>query len=359
MHRGMLFAGVAAIAGALAFNPTAEAQSVDLSSPEMIVPFSEGGGTGTLARFFQPYIQKYLPDNAALKITYMPGGSCSKGGNYFEERAPNDGSMIFFHSGSCSFPWLLGDPRHKFNLDEWRPFLATPVGGVVYINPDFGVLEPAQIPELRDEKFIFGSQGPTSLDLIPVLGFEKLGLNVEPVFGLGGRGDGRLMFERGEVNIDYQVTAAYLKSVVPMVEEGRAAPLMTWGMVNSVGDIIRDPTFPHMPTYREVYKILNGEHPSGPWWNAWKAFFVAGYPAQKALWLPADAPDEALAQWTEVAQKLAEDPEFVEASKDFGNYRLYVGEDAVNLTKIGTNVDPEAKEWILTWLKDRFDITIN
>ena len=47
------------------------------------------------------------------------------------------------------------------------------------------------------------------------------GMRVEPVFGIKGRGDGRLMFERGEANIDYQTTSGYLSGTAPLVEEGR------------------------------------------------------------------------------------------------------------------------------------------
>jgi len=43
---------------------------------------------------------------------------------------------------------------------------------------------------------------------------------VEPVFGIEGRGDGRLMFERSEANIDYQTSSSYLSGVSPLVEDG-------------------------------------------------------------------------------------------------------------------------------------------
>jgi hypothetical protein len=51
--------------------------------------------------------------------------------------------------------------------------------------------------------------------------FRLLGFDVQYVFGFQGRGDGRLAFERGETNIDYQTSSAYIRNVVPLVEEGR------------------------------------------------------------------------------------------------------------------------------------------
>ena len=79
--------------------------------------------------------------------------------------------------------------------------------------------------DLSEEFFLYGSQGATTLDLVPLLAFKMLGLQVDPVFGVEGRGDGRLMFERGEANIDYQTSSAYIRSVQPMVDAGMAVPM--------------------------------------------------------------------------------------------------------------------------------------
>ena len=43
-----------------------------------------------------------------------------------------------------------------------------------------------------------------------------------------GRGAGRVAYEQGEVNVDYQTTPAYLKSVRPMVKSGKAVMLFSW-----------------------------------------------------------------------------------------------------------------------------------
>ena len=37
------------------------------------------------------------------------------------------------------------------------------------------------------------------------------------------------MFESGEATIDYQTSAAYLKNSVPLVEQGKAVVMMSWG----------------------------------------------------------------------------------------------------------------------------------
>ena len=118
------------------------------------------------------------------------------------------------------------------------------------------------------------------------------------MFGIKGRGDGRLMFERGEANIDYQTSSSYLSGVTPLVEAGTAVPWFSFGALDADGNIVRDPTFPDMPTFKEVCDATDGCETSGTQWDAWKAFFVAGFPAQKMVFLPAGASDDAIATYS-------------------------------------------------------------
>ena len=104
-------------------------------------------------------------------------------------------------------------------------------GGVVYPPPELGARFDGDMDDLKEEFFLYGSQGATTLDLVPLLAFKMLGMQVDPVFGISGRGDGRLMFERGEANIDYQTSSAYLANVQPLVDGGTAVPIFSMGLV--------------------------------------------------------------------------------------------------------------------------------
>src|SRR3546814_14958562 len=81
----------------------------------------------------------------------------------------------------------------------------------------------------------------------------------------------------------YQTTPAYLKHIVPLVEEGTMVPLFTFGALDANGEIGRDPTLPDLPSFPEVYENVHGKKPSGPAWEAWQAFFLSGYATQKFL----------------------------------------------------------------------------
>ena len=337
-------------------------QAADFSGEtvEWIIPFSEGGGSDKWARFYAPRLSEALPGQPNVVVKNMPGAGSTKGANDFAARAEGDGLTILGTSGSTQFPFLLDDPRVKYDYADWQVVLASPTGGVAYLPGDLGkqwMEDPQAV--IDGTSFIYGSQGATRLDLVPLLAFELLGMNVEPVFGLKGRGDGRLMFERGEANIDYQTSSAFLSNVTPLVESGEAVPIMTWGALDDDGNIVRDPTFPDVPTFKEVYTQVKGEEPSGPAWDAWKAFFIAGFPAQKMVFLPGDASEDVVQAYQAAFEAAIGKDDFAEASaKRLGVYPQKTGDAAKEALKQGTEVPQEAKDWVKNWLKESYGVEL-
>ncbi|MEM9098936.1 MAG: tripartite tricarboxylate transporter substrate-binding protein [Pseudomonadota bacterium] len=327
---------------------------------EWIIPFKEGGGSDKWSRFYAPLLSEALPGNPNVVVKNMPGAGSTKGANWFAKNAKPDGLTIFGTSGSTQFPYLLGDPRVKYEYKDWNIVLATATGGVAYLPPDIAEKWAADKTSILEEDFIYGSQGATRLDLVPLLAWEMLGMNVEPIFGIKGRGEGRLMFERGEVNIDYQTSSGFLGKVTPLVESGQAVPMMTWGALDEAGNIVRDPTFPDIPTFKEVYTDMKGQEPSGDDWEAWKAFFVAGFPAQKMVFLPNGTSQEIIDTYTAAFNAVISRPDFAETSKKrLGVYPQSTGEAAQVKLKQGTDVADSAKTWVKTWLNERYGVELN
>ncbi|MGI9502925.1 MAG: Bug family tripartite tricarboxylate transporter substrate binding protein [Geminicoccaceae bacterium] len=359
LTRRTVMAVTASAMAALAAPAVAET-SFEGETVEWIIPFSEGGGSDKWARFYAPLLSEALPGNPTIVVKNMPGAGSTKGANFFADRAKPDGLTILGTSGSTQFPYLLGDSRVKFDYADWNVVLASATGGVAYLPSDLAeqwAADPQAVIDGTD--FIYGSQGATRLDLVPLLAWEMLGMRVDPVFGIKGRGDGRLMFERGEANIDYQTSSAFLSKVTPLVEQGDAVPIMTWGALDDDGNIVRDPTFPDIPTFKEVYTEVKGGEPSGPEWDAWKAFFIAGFPAQKMVFLPNDTPAEIVDAYSAAFQAVTERADFAEISeKQLGVYPQSTGEAADKRLKLGTVVDPAAIDWIKTWLKDRYGVEL-
>jgi tripartite-type tricarboxylate transporter receptor subunit TctC len=348
--------GVAlAAAAGLGFSPSdAKAAGLKGETITWTIPFSEGGGSGRWARFIAPLLQKHL--GATIRLKFVPGGGSTKGANLYASRAKADGLEIFGTSGSTQFPYLLGDKRVKYDYTKWRPLLAYATGGVVYISPKLGAKTAAELIK-KNPPLKYGSQGATSLDLVPLLAFELLGMNVDAVFGMKGRGPARKSFMTGELQIDYQTSAAYLSQVTPLVKEGSAIPIMTWGALDDDGNLVRDPTFPDLPHFAEVYEQVKGKKPSGPAFDAWKAFFVAGFPAQKFVVVPKETPDAIVKEYQDAIKKMFADPEY-EANKGkmIGTYPQVTGKTAEVRFKSAIHVPPAAKTWVREWLTKKYNV---
>ena len=328
---------------------------------DYVIPFSESGGSARWANFYAPLLSEALPGNPTVVVRYRPGAGSTEGANWFQEQQDQgDGSLIFGTSGSTQFPYLLGDPRVRYEYNDWQVVLASGTGGVVYLPPDLAAKFDGDMDDLKDEFFLYGSQGATTLDLVPLLAFQKLGLQVDPVFGVDGRGDGRLMFERGEANIDYQTSSAYISNVQPLVDEGLAVPIFTWGALDDDGNVVRDPTFPDLPSFKEVCEATAACSTSDLSYDAWKAFFVSGFAAQKLIYLPKSASADVVATFTAALNDIKARPDFAEISaNELGVYPQATGNGAIAAHKAATTISPEAKAFVLDWLKEAYGVTVD
>ena len=337
------------------------AAAVDFSGKtiEWTIPFSETGGSAKWANFFAPMLSENLPGNPNVVVKFMPGAGSTKGANWFQDEKHTDGTVMFGSSGSTQFPYLLGDPRVRYEYADWNPVMASGTGGVAYLNAEAGAKFDGTANNLKGMTFVYGNQGATRLDLIPALAWKMLGMKVEHVMGVKGRGDGRKMFEAGEATIDYQTSSSYLKSSAMLVEEGKAVAMMTWGAINANGDIVRDPTFPDMPTFKEVCDATDGCETSGPAWDAWKSFFIAGFPSQKIAFLPAGTPQDVFDAYTTAFAKIKARPDFAEISaKRLGKYPMFVGAEASKALQGAITVSPSAKTYVTDWLQAEFGVSL-
>ncbi len=357
---------------------------------EWVIPFKEGGGGDTWARFNARFFQRHIPGNPSVVVNNIPGGGSIKGANLFAERVKPDGLMILGTSGTTQMPYLLDDPRVRYNYQKYKPIMAYPTGGVAYISPSI-ISEKlrnwkptneeeqiqksvAIIKELRDNKVAmkYGSQGPTSLDIVTMYSFDLLGLDVQAVFGFRGRGAGRLAFERGEVKIDYQTSSAYLKNSVPLVENGEAIPIFSFGALDEDGNLIKDISFKNIavgvfegdtvrlnvPHFGEVYERL-GRELSGIEWDTWFAFMSAGFGGMKLLLTPKETPDYIVEEFHKGIRAMKQDSEYLNNKfKALGEYDQPIGKQADKIFDLATNVGKEEKAFMKQWLRDAFDLNI-
>ena len=352
---------LAALTLTLSGTQIAHAQNVSFAGKtiEWVIPFGVGGGSDVWARFNAPFLTKYLPGNPNVVVKNVPGGGSITGANQFAANAKPDGLSVLGTSGSTQFPYLLGDKRVKYDYKNWEVLMASPTGGVAYISTKLGVNSLQDLGKLKGgQPLVYGSQGATSLDLVPLLGFRMLGLEVKHVMGMKSRGEGRLAFERGEANIDYQTSSAYLKNAVPLVKEGKALPLFSWGVTDDKGNLIRDPAFPDLPHIAEAIKIVTGKAPVGAEWEAFKAFLIAGFPAQKLMLVPKETPKAIVEAYRKAFRDMAKDPDYMAGVvKTLGGYEQVTDAAADALMREGTTIAPEARELVRNYLTKSFNTT--
>jgi tripartite-type tricarboxylate transporter receptor subunit TctC len=323
---------------------------------EIIVPFGPGGGTDIWARALAPHLQMRLGDRAAVQVVNIPGGSSLAGANEFAVRRRHDGESALVSAASTFIALILGEPMVRYDFKELEPIIGSPLGGVVYTSPRSGVRSVADLRS-PSQRLTYGGISASGLDIVPLLAFEVLRLDVQSILGYPDRGSARLAFEQGETNIDYQTIPAYNMNVKPLIGRGDAVPLFSFGITDANGEVVRDPGAPDLPSVREVYVALFGREPEGLEWQAYKAVLSVGVSTAKVLWLHADAPPAAIAALRAAAAEVAVDPEFLEAVRvEVGDYPFYLGDEVTRTFAAASEVEPETLDWIRALLRDKFGL---
>ncbi|MTH78899.1 tricarboxylate transporter [Paracoccus aestuariivivens] len=292
-----------------------------------------------------------------MRLLNVSGGNSTRAANFFAAEARDDGRMLLGTTGSTQFAALLGDRRVQYDYADWRIVAASPSGGVIYVQAALGVSSMAELVALgRDVHF--GSIGAASLDIVPLLALEMLGLKVKVLFGLNSRNAARAGLVGGEFDLDYQTTPGYLAQVQPLVETGQVVPLMSLGSFDRRGQLARDPAFPDLPTFSDVYRQIHGNEPKGAEWQAWQALFRAGFTSQKMIFLPRNVPEARASMFRDAFARMGVDPRFrAEASSVLGPYPLLTGTQADEALESAMTMDPEIRNWTREWLERRFRVT--
>jgi tripartite-type tricarboxylate transporter receptor subunit TctC len=344
---------LALVSQALGASPYYEGKTV-----EVIIPFPVAGGSDIWIRTIGPYLEKQIPGNPKFNYRNIGGGRGIPGMMDFALKAKPDGLTLLVSSATNYFPVLLGDKAAKYDFRQWKPLLVNPVGGVMYVSPATGIKRVEDLAKAKD--LIYGGISAIGLDLIPLISFELLDLDAKGVLGFKGRGEARIAFERGETNIDYQTTPAYNATVVPLIKEGKAIPLMTFGQLDEHGNIVRDPAVPDLPTVPEVYEKLKGKKPSGRFWETYKVFMPSAFAVQKILWVKGDAPAEVLRVFYAAADQLGKDKDFLaKTDKILGGYPLLRGDRLEKTIQQSFQIDPDTQHFVREWVSKKYRVKFN
>lgn len=336
-----------------------QSQSTEVpDNVKLVVPFSAGGGTDTLARLLGPALQENVKGGPSVEVVNRPGGESITGTNKFVNQAPTDGSQLLVSSATTTFQSLLDVDAVDYSFTELKPLMVFGTGGVIYSSKESGI---TSVEDLKNppEPLHYGGISATGLDLITLLAFDLLKLDPKATFGFEGRGPARLALQRGETNIDYQTTPSYLTQVKPMAKDGKVVPLMSFGVLNEEGEVVRDPNFPDLPTVPEVYEKLHGAPPEGKAYDAYVAFMAAGFSYQKGVWSTPDTPKQIRQEFVNAVPKLKKSKEFEKQRVNvLGDYPIYSGPKVEKSVSKAYGINDGVKKYVLDMLKKKYDTSI-
>lgn len=344
---------VSTLVAGFVLSGAAAAQDITFDEVDMIVPYGAGGGSTIHARLFAPALEETLPGNPSIIVRNVPGAGSVVGINEFNREANTDGTSIASLGTGTFFQYLLQDSAVEYELTEFRPFLTSPFGLVVYARKDIGMTgDPIEdVRKLTQMTPVYGGANATSSDLPALLSMDLLGIKANYLFGLSNA-EAQAGFDRGELNLNYDNMASWANSVKPMVDEGIAVPLYTFGFENADGEIVRDPMVPELPTFLEVYEEIHGEPLTGEAYDVWKTLFNIRVMGSKMLSLPPGTSDEVYNVYVEAMREALEGERLNSEQADavMGPYPQTVGEAAIATLKGAATMEPAQREWLNTWL---------
>jgi tripartite-type tricarboxylate transporter receptor subunit TctC len=344
-----------AAAVALALTMPLFAQEVKLSRVELIVPYGPGGGSSIHGQLFKEALEKTLPGNPTIIMRNVPGAGSVKGINEFHAKAKPDGTMIGSIASGTFFSYLVQSPEVKYPLIQFKPFLASPFGVIVYARKNqaggLGADAVENIKKLQKEGGIYGGQNAISSDMPALVAFHLLKIAPKTLFGVSNS-EAQGAFQRGEVTLNYDNMASFEANVKPMFTDGSAVPLFTLGFINSEGKFVRDPAAPNIPTFMEVYEKVTGAALSGIELEVWKAMMAVRVMTSKALVLPVGTPQNIVDTYTVAARKAVEmlkkDPR---AQTILGAYPQLLGKEAEDAVIAAADMKPNQRQWLRNWAK--------
>ena len=330
----------------------------DINDLEVIVPFLPNGGTDIWARTVLPSLGQFLPGKPQLLIKNITGSRGHRAANDYARINPLHGRSLFVIAASMNIAYLLEDERVRYDLSNWRALMAYSAGIVVYASPNLGIQHLRDLKN-SEQHLIMASIGPTSEDLFVLLALDILEIDITSIFGLGGRGAARKMFERGDVNLDFQTTPAFMKFVNPLVNDNKARPLFSLGAFDNKMNYIRDPRFPDLPNLAEVYTEIFGFAPKGKAWEAWLSIYKATKGTLKFLVIPKETPENIISSFQNAIDNMLQDQTLLNTlNTKVGVDTISGSVNAQKLMQEMIALPTETRQWLKQRIYEKYQIRI-
>ena len=334
-----------------------QAHSYEGKTIEILVGFNPGGGTDTNARILNKYLSKHIEGNPNVIVQNVPGGGGVRALNQTFEAVKPDGNTVLLAPISLLKP-LLDVPGVRYELDKFEVIGGFDSGPIMqFARTDLipeGLKIAADILQAQEIK-LGGIAVTSSLDLMPRLALNALGVEYRYVPGYGNENTVRNAIQTSEVNFFGGTFSGYKSAVIPtLIEPGIVAPLWQFPYAKADGTYPRSEFAQDIPTFMEVYEQINGNPPTGEKWDALKLALDLRSVADNMVLAPPGTDPEALAKLRAGFNAAMADPDMLaEVNRVLGyNYKL-VSVDFINERFADmSSVDPAALELIKKLIKE-------
>lgn len=157
-----------------------------------------GGGFAIYSRVLATYLEKYIPGNPKVVVTFKPGGGGMIGMNYLVKAAPKDGTYILMPIAGVEAQPFLFPKQAKFDTTRvhW-------LGNMTQLQSYISVWHTSPVKKWEDARTretVFGATGKGSETyLTPVLMNKVLGTKFKVITGYKGIMKATLAMEKQEV----------------------------------------------------------------------------------------------------------------------------------------------------------------
>ena len=292
--------------------------------PGLLVAGPPGGRLDKWAQLLAGMVGRGLPSRAPLLLQNVGGLDGVTGANQFEARGEPDGGTALLVPGSAALSWLVGETRAQFDPARWVPLWAA-AGSAVLVSRV--VLEPGRTLRVA-------AASPAGAELPVLLALDQFGVNA--------------------VLAPVQEADAVLIQGTPLPAALAASaaqgmnPVLTLGVADADGALMRDPVLPTIPTAFELAQHRMSAQMAAPLRAATFAVLL-----EAGLMLPQLTPAASISAWRRACAPLLNDSEMVSQSYRLGTRLVSGPAAAACMGQIGG--DPAMLLTLRKWLTTRYD----
>ncbi|WP_226781379.1 hypothetical protein [Oceaniglobus trochenteri] len=309
----ILTAGAAVLFSAIA----AQAQDLAGKTVTIMVDVPAGSGGDLHGRIFAKNLGAHIPGNPDVIVVNKPGGGGATAMNTVFEQGAKDGTMLCY-CGLDAAGVIAGAPGIRY-VPEEMAHIGSAADSLAFVARTDRV---GKAEDLRgDEAILIGGRGKAvSMDIFGNLGLKVLEANYRYIGGFGGFSKIAAAMLADEVHAGHAGLSGFVRF---FGDNDTAKPVYYHPFFDTDGAPLppREGIFPDgVPSIVDVYTELNGEEPSGDWWDTYVWYRSNIMSAGIAVTAPPGMEPAIVEMLQQAFQDTVNDPAYLE------EYRAAIGE---------------------------------